>query len=338
MDRNRQLVLGSLLLVLSALSALVLGAVAQTVVFAITVAYVLYPFKRWLARRGLSDRIASALATVTAFVAVVLILSPLLLVLYQRRDQFIEMLQTIPDTISASVAGFDIDIETEPFVDSTIVALQDVAVALAVAAPSLALQVVLFALVLYGLLYKPRAIRAAMLRLVPDTYHDILSRLHHRTRTTLFALYVLQATTAFATFIIAVVLFWLLGYNTPISLAAIAGLLQFIPILGPSLLVVALAANEFLLGMPVRGGLVLVTGLLFISLLPDAVIRTKLAEKTGKIAPSLYFIGFVGGILTIGALGVVVGPLVVALVVEVVLLLSERNPDAIQSGAETGGL
>ncbi len=330
MDRNRQLVLGTLLVVLVALAGIVLGAVLQTVVFAITVAYVLHPLKRLLAKRGFSDRVASAVATLTAFLAVLLVTSPLVIVLYQRREQFIELLRTLPDSIAFSVSGFQVELELEPLIDSTIAALQDIAVAGAVAAPSIALQVVLFTIVLYGLLYKPRALRAAILKLVPSGYHDILVRLHNRTRMTLFSLYVLQATTALGTVVIGVILFSALGYTAPFSLAAIAGLLQFIPILGPSILVVALAANDLLVGNPVRGGMMLVTGLLFISLLPDAVIRTKLAGKTGKIDSSLYFIGFVGGILTIGPLGVVIGPLVVALVVEVVLLISERDSIANQ--------
>lgn len=324
MDRNRQYVLGALLVIFAILAGIVLGAVLQTVVFAITVAYVLYPFKQWLGRRGLSNRIASGLATGSAFLAVGLVFGPLFFVLYQRRDQFIETLRGIPETISTSVAGFELTVETEPFVDTAVRTLQDLAVSLAVAAPALSLQIVLFTLLLYGLLYRPRSPRVAILRLVPDQYHDILWRLHDRTRTTLFALYVLQASTAFATFLIALVLFWLFGYSSPLAFAAIAGILQFIPILGPSILIFALVLNDFLIGMPGRGVAMLVTGLLLISLMPDAVVRTKLAGATGKIAPSLYFVGFVGGILTIGALGVVVGPLVVALLVEVVALLSDR--------------
>lgn len=337
MGRNRQYVLGALLALLVVLSGIILSAVLQTVLFAVTVAYVLYPLKRWFVRRrGVSDRIGSGLATAAAFIAVAFVIGPLLYVTYQRRTQLIDALQAVPDSVSASVAGFEIIVDTEPFVDTAVDTLQDIAVEAAVSAPALALQLVLFTLVLYGLLLKPRAIRAAVVGAVPATYHDILERFHRRTKKTLFALYVLQALTAFGTFLIAIVLFWLLGYNAPLTLAAIAGILQFIPILGPSLLVIALAANDLLIGMPVRAVTVLVTGLLFISLTPDAVIRTKLAGKTGEIAPSLYFIGFVGGILTVGAIGIIIGPLVVALLVEAVKLLSEEN-GTLDSGVETEG-
>ncbi len=326
MDRNRQIVLGGLLLVLLLLTAFVLGAVLQTVVFTITVAYVLYPIKRWVARRGASDRVASGVATLTAFIVVALIIAPLALAVYQRREQFIEVLQTLPDSFTFTIAGETTEIETQPVIDAAEDAIRDVAVDLAVAAPGLIFQIVLFTLVLYGILYKPREARRAIYALVPDQYHDIIRRLHVQTRKTLFGIYVLQATTALATFLIGLVIFWLLGYSGPLTLAAIAGMLQFVPIVGPSLLVVALATNDILLGMPVRGIAMLVLGLVFIALTPDALIRTKLASYAGELSPTLYFVGFVGGILTIGALGIIIGPLVVALLVETVQLLSERSP------------
>jgi predicted PurR-regulated permease PerM len=60
-----------------------------------------------------------------------------------------------------------------------------------------------------------------------------------------------------------------------------------------------------------------------VSFVPDAVIRTQLADWTGKISPGLYLVGFVGGILTVGAVGLIVGPLVVSLLLEVVEMLAE---------------
>ena len=338
MSRHRQYVLAALLASLAVLCALVLGAVLRTVVFAITVAYVLYPVKRWFLRHGATDRIGSAAATVASFVGVAVLLGPLAVLVYDRRGQFIGGLRGIPESLSVRVGGFEFAVDTEPFVDRAVSILQEVAVDVAVAVPGLALQFALFTLVVYGVLYKPRAIRAAVYGATPYGYHDVLDRLHQRVKKTLFALYVLQGLTAFATFFIALVVFWLLGYEAVLSLAVIAGILQFIPILGPSLLLVALAAGDFLAGAVPRAALVLALGGAFVALAPDAIVRMKLAGKTGELPSSLYFIGFVGGILTVGALGIIVGPLVVALLVEAVALLSEENgspPAAADAGDET---
>jgi predicted PurR-regulated permease PerM len=325
MDQYREYVLAGLFVVLAILAGVVLRAVLQTVVFAITVAYVLYPLKRWLVRRRLSDRVASALATTLVFVAVVIIFAPLVTTLYQRRDRFIDFLQTAPDSISVSFGTLSASVSTEPIISRLILILRDVAVNLAVAVPGLALQLGLFVLLLYALLLRPTAIREGLLGAVPEQYHDILLRLHDRTRRTLFSLYILQVATAFGTFVISLVLFWALGYGAVLSLAVIAGILQFIPILGPSVLIVALVANDILAGDPSRGVALLVLGLVLVAFLPDAVLRTKLSETTGEIAPSLYFIGFVGGVLTVGPIGIIVGPLAVALLTESVTLLAENN-------------
>ena len=330
MDQNRQIALGGLLLVLLVLTGVVLRAVLQTVVFAVTVAYVLYPVRQWFARRT-TDRIASAIATLTTFFSVVLVFSPLAFLLYERRDEAISVIQQLPDTISVTVGETVYDVETAPAVDAATDWISNFALNIAVAAPEIALQLTLFTLLLYGILYKPYKAQTAILAAVPAKYHDILRRLHERTRMTLFAIYVLQALTAIATFIIAVIVFWGLGYEAVLTLAAIAGILQFIPIVGPSLLVVAIAANDFLVGLPVRGVAVLAAGLFLISFTPDAIIRTQLASYTGKLPATLYFVGFVGGILTVGAIGIILGPLVVALLVEVVQLLSERTDSAQQS-------
>ena len=333
MDRNREYILAGLLVVLTALSALVLRAVLQTVVFAITVAYVAFPLKRWLTRRRFSDRIASALTTVGVFVVVVLVFAPLVATLYQRRGQLIGFLQTLPESVSISAGDFQWLVETDPIVSAAIANIRGIAVELAVAAPGLTLQFGLFVLLLYGLLYKPGEIRDAILRAVPQQYHDILTRLHGRTRRTLFSLYILQVATAFGTFLIALVLFFVLGYQGALSLAAIAGILQFVPILGPSLLVTGLAASDLFLGNPTRAVAIFTAGLFLVAFLPDAVLRTKLSGTTGEIAPSLYFVGFVGGVLTVGPIGIIVGPLVVALLLEAVDLLAE-NTDHQQVGTQ----
>jgi len=78
---------------------------------------------------------------------------------------------------------------------------------------------VLFAFVLYGLLYRPSAVREAVFALVPPECHDIVDRLHERTRVTLYPIYVIQVATAVGTFVIAAVLFLVLGYTPPFRLA-----------------------------------------------------------------------------------------------------------------------
>ncbi|MFW6317924.1 MAG: AI-2E family transporter [Halorubrum sp.] len=322
---SRSRVLGALLFVVAALAALVLAEVLRTVVFAITVAYVLYPLRRRLVDRGLSHRIAAAASTVVAFLGAAVLVLPLFYVLYRQRGRLIDLLGQIPDVIVIDGFGFGLPVEVAPLVSSLRIALRDLALAITAAAPRLALELIVFTVLVYGLLLRPDAVGSVVFGVVPPEYRDIPLRLHRRTRTTLYSIYVLQAATAAGTFLLAFLVFWLLGYESPILLAVIAGLLQFIPVVGPSVLVVALTAGDILLGETTRAILVFVFGLLVVSFVPDAVIRTQLADWTGEVSPGLYLVGFVGGILTVGAVGIIVGPLVVALLLEILKMLAEHD-------------
>lgn len=325
MDRNRQYVLGGLLALFVGLSLVTMFEILNVVVFAITVAYVLYPLRQLLTSRGLPRRVAGGVTTLVAFLVVVALLTPLVYAVYDRHEALIASLNRVPESVELDLVETTVVVELEPYIETAEGFVNDIAVSLAFSAPELVLELTVFTLLLYGILYRPSAIRDAMYRLVPAKYHDILTRLHVRTRRTLFTIYILQALTAVVTFGMAFVVFWLFGFSNVLWLAIIAGLLQFIPIVGPSILIAALAVSEYLLGFQTRAVMIAVVGLVVIAFVPDAIIRTKLAGYTGEIAGSLYFVGFVGGVLTVGAIGVIVGPLVIALLVEVIELLSQTN-------------
>jgi predicted PurR-regulated permease PerM len=214
---------------------------------------------------------------------------------------------------------------------------------LAAAAPVIALKLVVFAILVYGLLLKPNAPRVAALWLCPAAYHDVLFALHRRTASTLRAIYILQGATALGTFVVALGTFAALGYRSPFALAVVAGVLQFVPVLGPSVVVETLAVVDLVAGNVFRAAIVLVVGVILVGFVPDAVIRPRLAGTTTDLPVSVYFVGFVGGLLTLGVVGFVVGPLVVALLAETVSLLStngvttQRRLTEVRDGAGDGG-
>ena len=326
MDRQRKYVLAGLLASLSLLAVFVLRGVIGTVFVAITVAYVLYPLERWLRRRrGVGPRIAAGICTIVAFLAVLAIVTPLAVALYLRRDALFDFLGNLPAELVVEFADLQYTVDVDAILNIASQLATTVAGDVAQALPQIALQLFLFALVVYGLLLKPTKVRAAVLRPAPNGYHDILLALHRRTRDTLYGLYVLQAATALGTFSVGWVVFALLGYEPAFVLAALSGILQFIPILGPSLLVVGLGAFALVQGQVGLAIAVTVVGLVVIGFLPDAVIRPRLAAWTTGMPATLYFIGFVGGVLSVGVVGVIAGPLIVALVAETVDILSPNG-------------
>ncbi len=324
---TRQQVLVGLAVATGVLTVLLLWRVLSTVFFAITVAYVLYPLRRKLVYRGVDRRVAAALSTTVAFVSAAALAVPLLWSLYSRREALLSFLRSLPESFSLELFGFAYAVPLDVVVDAVVGLVRTVAFGLAGEAPQLGLKLFLFALLVYALLLRPTATRTVVYRTVPSGYHDVVQRLHERVRDTLYAIYVLQGATALATFAVAYVVFALLQYDAAFGLAVVAGILQFVPIIGPSVVVLAIAGSDLLAGDVTGAVTVTAVGLVFVGFLPDAVVRPQLAPYTARIPGSLYFVGFTGGVLSVGLVGFIAGPLVVALFVESVdLLAAERAP------------
>ncbi|MBX0295590.1 AI-2E family transporter [Haloarcula nitratireducens] len=326
--QQRRYVLAGLLVGLGLLTTVLLSTVLATVFFAITVAYVLFPLSEWFTGHGLSERLAAAVTTLVAFVGGSLVLLPPVAVLYFRRRDLLGFLRQIPDSVTLVLGEMRYTVDLGATLSDAVGFLGSFAVGLASAAPILALKVVLFTILVYAMLWQPSAPGRVVYRTVPQPYHDVVTRFHERLRGTLYALYVLQVATAFGTFAMAWVVFALLGYQSAFSLAVVAGILQFVPVVGPSVVVVAIAVADAVMGDFVGAVLVTVLGLVLVGFLPDAVIRPRLARYTTGMPASLYFVGFTGGVLSLGLVGFIAGPVVVALLVEAAnLLAEERGPE-----------
>jgi predicted PurR-regulated permease PerM len=338
MSRHRRYVLGGLFVVAGALAAALLASVVGTVFFAVTVAYLLWPLRQELIDRGQSRRIASLSTTAAAFLATLLLFAPLAVVAYLRFDSFVAVIGLLPTEIDLSILGFEYRSSLDSFVELAVVYVEQAARRAARAAPVILVKVTLFVFLIYSLLFYGEDAKHAALALVPPTYRDTARALNRRARDTLFAIYILQAATALGTFVLALPVFFALGYDAVVTLATIAAVLQFVPIVGPVILLVGLAAYHVALGQLVQAVLVFLIGGFVVAWLPDVLIRPRLARETAGVPGSLYFVGFFGGALTLGPIGLVAGPLAVGLFVESASLLStELNPTAVESDADAAG-
>jgi len=324
---QRPYVLGGVLAVTALLAAVILIDVLATVFLALTVAYLLSPVRRQLRRRGFSRITATVVVTVAAVFAVLLVFSPLAYLLFIRFSDLVDIVTRLPDSLLIEFAGFSYTVVVGEVIAGSVEGLQAAAVGTLSALPVVLLQVALFVLLVFSTLYNEQNIRAAVISVVPPEYRDIAEALHNRAKDTLYALYVVQAATGFATFVLALPVFFIFGYSSPFVLAIVAGILQFVPILGPSVLIVALVASELLAGDIAGAVAIGVVGGIVIVAVPDVILRPRLASRQAKLDSSLYFIGFVGGLLSLGAIGIIVGPLVVALLVEAAGLLTAEYAD-----------
>lgn len=307
------------------ISLFVLWQIIWTVFFALTIVYVLYPVRNQLVDRGLSPRIAAGVVTTAAVVGVAALFAPLLFVLYSRRQMFASFLRDLPLSVEVSVGEFSYVIEASALVPPIQSALQSLALEIAAAAPTLSAKLFLFIFLIYAILYRPSGARTVVFRVVDSSVQDELVAYHERVRGTLNGLYFVQAATGVLTLLIGLPVFYFLGYDAFFSLAVIAGILQFVPIVGPSVLVLTLGVVEVLAGNIEQATLVIVLGLALIGVLPDAILRPRLAKYSAGMPATVYFVGFLGGVFTIGPIGIIAGPLVLGLFIETLELLSTEN-------------
>jgi len=327
MQPSRDAVLGGLVGLVGLLTTVILFDVLGTVFFAITVAYAFTPVYRWLRRRGLPAWWASAVTTTLTFVGAIALFLPIVVLVFLRWDALLGLIDQLPAHVTVAVSDYSATVAVSDVAGMAATYFQELVPGLAQTVLVLFVKVGLFAIVLFALFLGQGEARRAALAVVPDGYHDVVAAMEARARSTLYAIYVLQALTGLATFLIALPVFLLLGYQAPFSLAVIAGLLQFAPIVGPSVLVGVIALYHLSVG-DVGGAVlvVLVAGAL-VAWLPDLLVRPRFARRTARLPGSLYFVGFTGGVFSLGPIGIVAGPLVVALLAESVSLLAAERTD-----------
>jgi predicted PurR-regulated permease PerM len=321
---SRRYVLGGLLAVLTVTAAVLLVDVLGTVFFAVTVAYLLVPVREELVARGLDSRLASLVVTVAAFVGVAAVIAPLVFVVTSRLTETLALIADLPTTYDIDLLGRTFTVTVDEVRASVVQLVRSAGRRVLVSVPVLLVKFTLFVVLVYSLLQRSEAFAQATLAVVPPGYRRVAKSFNRRIRDTLYGIYILQAATAAGTFVIAVPVFFFLGYDSVLTLSVVAAVLQFIPIVGPSVLLLIVAAFHVTAGQFTRAVFVLAVGGFFIAWLPDILVRPRLAERAANLSAGVYFVGFVGGLLSMGAIGVIAGPLLVALVVEAASLLSEE--------------
>ncbi|MDL2246006.1 AI-2E family transporter [Methanobrevibacter sp. OttesenSCG-928-K11] len=116
--------------------------------------------------------------------------------------------------------------------------------------------------------------------------------------------------------IIAGVGYFLLGYPYGLFLGIITGIFQLIPIMGPWPIYWALAIIDVINGNYIRPIFVILFG--FGLSLSDMYIRPALSSHHADIHPLILLIGFLAGPFVFGAIGLILGPLILGITFAVI--------------------
>jgi predicted PurR-regulated permease PerM len=180
----------------------------------------------------------------------------------------------------------------------------------------------LFILLLHGEEFKNRI----MTRLPPAT-NEYVGRLTEVTVDTLYAIYIVQIAIAALTFFIAIPVFYLLGYGDILFYSFFAAFCELIPVLGSS--VVFIIVGMYALALDDMQGVLILffLGYIVVSLLPEVYIRPVLVGRRVRINPIIMFIGIIGGLLTMGLAGFVLGPVIIVLLITTYRMYVKERKD-----------
>jgi predicted PurR-regulated permease PerM len=168
---------------------------------------------------------------------------------------------------------------------------------------------------LSALLYHGDLIKERFMSHMPPVICDYVTRLSAVTVDTLYAIYVVQVVIAVLTFFISLPVFYLLGYGNVLFYSFLAAFCELIPILGSSSTFILIGAYALALD-DTRGVFILFFfGYLIVSCVPEIWVRPVLVGRRVRINAVIMFIGIIGGILTMGLAGFVLGPVIIVLLI-----------------------
>ncbi len=111
--------------------------------------------------------------------------------------------------------------------------------------------------------------------------------------------------------------FWALGVSSPVFWGAMTFIASFVPLIGTAGVWLPGAVYFFLAGQPLKGVVLLLIGVFLISMLVDYFLRPLIIRGKTKMNTLLIFFSVLGGVEVFGIIGLVLGPLTLAIFISV---------------------
>lgn len=120
------------------------------------------------------------------------------------------------------------------------------------------------------------------------------------------------------------IVWWIAGLPSVLFWTAVMFVFSMVPALGPSFVLLPGAVYAYLSGNTF-GAVVLVIGTFVGIGIIDYVVRPWIINKKGELEPTMTLLSIVGGVTTMGIIGIFVGPLILAVFLHVTELTMETH-------------
>ena len=160
-----------------------------------------------------------------------------------------------------------------------------------------------------------KGIKEALIRITPESKRLKFEQLLNACDAVVYGIVVGYLSKAIITGFLSVIVFSILGIGNPFIMGVLLAVFDFIPLIGPWTIFVGLFLWYTLQGDVVYGIQVAAICYLSISLVPELYIRPKIAGTISNVHPAVMLVGILGGLISMGAVGVLAGPLILGVIV-----------------------
>jgi predicted PurR-regulated permease PerM len=336
-----------------------LAPLAGPIAWAVTLAFLLAPLQRAMARRlGARPSAAAGLITLLTPVVLLLPLTTLGVLFVRQVDTLVERLRALPPVLQGSlllqvetwpVVGpgarwlrENLSISTEELMGSATEAAQSALRGLATAGGGVVLGAVgtvfgffVMLFILFFLLRDGREMRQAAIRLIPlqPARRDaILTLVANTTRAVVYG----TGLTALAQGALVGIGFAIAGLPSPIVFGVLAAVCALLPAGGAALVWGPAAIWLFASGEWGYGVFMLVWGA--IVSVSDNLIRPIAIRTHAEVSTLAVFVGVVGGVAAFGTIGIIAGPVLLTLIVSLLGYVDAAQVPATSAAADAAAV
>ncbi|MDD1712986.1 MAG: AI-2E family transporter [Methanoregulaceae archaeon] len=314
---------------------LVYFPLASPVVLGLTLAVVLHPLNKKLCER-FRESLSAGLVTLAAATFLVVLVIVVMSFLLSGGGMMIDMIKTIVSwlgtllpggVISGSMAGAAIN--------QIITSLKAVILPIISSFTGIIFYFIIFFLSVFLFLLKGPRVYEEIMTSLPTRLKESVGKISGVSTNTLYAIYIVMVEVAILTTIIALPIFYLLGFPAYIQISIMCGLAQFVPFIGPLIVIGFLVIYQIASGN-IAGALIMIFIVYpVVFFIPGTLVKSKLMGNRVAIHPILLMVGIIGGISIMGIPGLILGPLFIALLISGYKILIDQVK-MVKEANETG--
>ena len=253
-------------------------------------------------------------------------------------EELVQLLERLPLLGDLSPEASTLADSVQALVRSTAAAVTEMAVSLGASLPSLAIQGLLFVVLVAAILPQYKNLTESVQRYSPLGRE--ISELYERKITAMISSLIKGV------FLIAViqgaamgVFYWLAGLPWVFLLSLLSMLLAMIPLVGISWLVIALAVVAALTGNYTQA-VILLFGFYGVVNWIDILLRPRLLSKEAYLPLAVFLLSIFGGLAWAGVMGLFYGPVIMILLLTTIQIYAEQyaQEDGLRLSSAIGGL